>query len=193
MSTSADLPRALQASLSQARAKIPLAHHKALEGVVSSPDNAYIHINDWAFLNGHIYVRISGSMKEGRYRFGCIFHSRKEGQRTQNTRKLDEKDRKRANSYVRGIGCPVKITISRYVRKSYLYRQSWYQEGEKGKEISGSSPIRILAYITILLLRILSPFSLMHLVDQAWLKLLLSQKHTRECLYIRNRRIYWRG
>jgi hypothetical protein len=68
----------------------------------------------------YIYVKISGSAKEGRYRFGCIFYSRKEGQRTQNTRKIDKKDRQRANLYVRGIGCPVKITISRYVLKKSL-------------------------------------------------------------------------
>jgi hypothetical protein len=115
MSTSTNLPPALQASLNQAGTDIPLAHHEVPKGVVSSPDSAFIHINDWAFLNGHAYVKISGSMKEGRYRFGCIFHSRKKGQRTQNTRKIDKKDRRRVNSYVRGIGCPVKITISRYV------------------------------------------------------------------------------
>jgi len=67
MSASTNLPQALQASLNQARAKIPLAHHTAPEGVVSSPDSAFIHINDWAFLNGHAYVKLSGSVKEGRY------------------------------------------------------------------------------------------------------------------------------
>lgn len=112
--SSANLSLALQAHLNQAQANIPLAHHEApREGVVSSPDTTFIHINDWAFLNGYAYVKLSGSAKEGRYRYGCIFHSRKEGQRTQNTRKIDEKDRKRANSYVRGIGCPVRITISK--------------------------------------------------------------------------------
>ena len=123
MSTSANLPQALQASLNQARANIPPAHRDVPEGVVSNPDSAFIRINDWAFLNGYAYVKISGSAKEGRYRFGCIFHSRKEGQRTQNTRNIDEKDRKRVNSYVRGIGCPVKITVSRDVYKSSLRRQ----------------------------------------------------------------------
>lgn len=113
MSTSTTLPQALQASLNKARANIPLAHHEVPEGVVSNPDSAFIHINDWAFLNGHAYVKLSGSMKEGRYRYSCIFHSRKEGERTRNTRKIDEKDRKRVNSYVRGIRCPVKISISK--------------------------------------------------------------------------------
>jgi hypothetical protein len=76
---SANLPQALQASLNEARAKIPLAHHEVPNGVVSNPDSAFIHINDWAFLNGYAYVKLSGSMKEGRYRYSCIFHSRKKG------------------------------------------------------------------------------------------------------------------
>jgi hypothetical protein len=80
---------------------------------VSNLDTAFIHINDWAFLNGFAYVKLSGSEKEGRYRYGCIFHSRAAGQRTRNYRKIHEKDRKRVNSYVRGIGCLAKITISR--------------------------------------------------------------------------------
>ena len=46
MSTSANLPQALQASLNQARANVPLAHHEVPEGVVSSPGSAFIHIND---------------------------------------------------------------------------------------------------------------------------------------------------
>ena len=140
MSTSTTLPQALQASLNQARANIPLAHREVPEGVVSSPDTAFIHINDWAFLNGYAYVKISGSAKEGRYRFGCIFHSRKEGQRTQNTRKTDEKDRKSVNSYVRGIGCPVKITISRYVQKKSLGDYSNTEEDEVSGRSVGSPP-----------------------------------------------------
>lgn len=123
MSTSANLPQAVQASLNQARANIPLAHRDVPEGVVSNPDSAFIHINDWAFLNGYAYVNTAASKKEGRYRYSCIFHSRKEGQRTRNYRKIDEKDRQRVNSYVRGMGCPVKITVSRYVYKSSLRRQ----------------------------------------------------------------------
>src|SRR5258705_6177715 len=107
MSTATTLPQAIQASLNQARANIPLAHREVPEGVVSSPDTAFIHINDWAFLNGYAYVKISGSAKEGRYRFGCIFHSRKEGQTTQNTRDLDQKEQLTVNSYVSGIAYPV--------------------------------------------------------------------------------------
>ena len=117
MSTSTTLPQPLQASLNQARANIPLAHREVPEGVVSSPDTAFVHINDWAFLNGHAYVKLSGSAKEGRYRYSCIFHSRKEGERTRNTRNIKKKDQKRVNSYIRGIECPVKITVSRYVQR----------------------------------------------------------------------------
>ena len=113
MSTSTSLPPNLQADINQARANIPLAHYERPEGVVSSPDTAFIHINDWAFLNSYAYVKLSGTVNTGRCRYGCIFHSRKEGQRTQNTRKIEEKDRRRANSYVRGMSCPVGVTISK--------------------------------------------------------------------------------
>jgi hypothetical protein len=116
MSTSTNLPPSLQAQLKQARANIPLAHREIpAQGVVSSPDTAFIHINNWAFLKGYAYVKLAGTINTGRCRYGCILHSRKEGQRTQGTRKVDEKDRKRVNSFVRGIGCPVGITINRYV------------------------------------------------------------------------------
>ncbi|RFU25262.1 hypothetical protein B7463_g11084, partial [Scytalidium lignicola] len=69
MSTSSNLPLSLQADLDRARASILPAHREMPEGVVSSPDVAFIHINDWAFLNGHAYFKVSGSLKEGRYRY----------------------------------------------------------------------------------------------------------------------------
>ena len=175
MSTSADLPRALQASLSQARAnKIPLAHHEAPDGIVSSPDNAFIHINDWAFLNGHAYVKISGSMREGRFRFGCIFHSRKEGQRTRNYRRLNEKDRQRVKSYVRGIGCPVKITIS---KQKSLGDQWCLRHTNLGQHNHPPT---------------LNPFSLQPHISRrpALQRQSLLQKHTEEYLRIRNRKRY---
>ena len=104
----------LRAHLIQARANIPSSYREVpKEGPVSDPDTAFIHINDWAFLNSYIYVKLSGTMNTGRCKYGCIFHSRKEGQRTQNTYKIEEKDRRRANSYVRGISCPVGVTISK--------------------------------------------------------------------------------
>ena len=61
------LPVSLQADIAQARANIPIAHYEIPEGVVFSPDTAFVHINDWAFLNGFVYINISGSKKEGKY------------------------------------------------------------------------------------------------------------------------------
>jgi hypothetical protein len=109
-----NLPEPLQTHLNQARANIPSNHREGpQEGIVSDPDTAFIHINDWAFLNSHAYVKLSRTVNTGRCRYGCIFHSRKEGQRTQNTCKIEEKDWRRVNSYVRGIGCPIGVTISK--------------------------------------------------------------------------------
>ena len=119
MANPTNLPLQLLAQLDQARADIPPDHRRVPEqgGIVSHPDTAFIHINDWAFLNGHAYVRVSGSAKARRVRYSCIFHSRKEGERTQNTRKLDEDDRLRVGTKVRGLNCPVGITISRYLHE----------------------------------------------------------------------------
>ena len=81
MATPTNIPPALLAHLNQVRANIPLDHREVPhEGIVSDPDTAFIHINDWAFLNGHAYVKLSGSANSRRCRYGCIFHSRKEGQ-----------------------------------------------------------------------------------------------------------------
>jgi hypothetical protein len=60
-------------------------------GIVADPDTVFVHINDWAFLNGYAFVKLSSSAKGRRFRYACIFHSRKLGQRTQNTRKIEEK------------------------------------------------------------------------------------------------------
>jgi hypothetical protein len=117
MANPTSLPPKLQAQLDQARANIPLDHREAPpnDSIVSHPDTAFIHINDWAFLNGYAYVVLSGSANLRRIRYSCIFHSRKEGERTRNTRDIDESDRQRVETNVRGINCPVGITISRFV------------------------------------------------------------------------------
>ena len=119
MANPTNLPLQPLAQLDQARADIPLDHYREPihGGIVSHPDTAFIHVNDWAFLNGHAYVRVSGSAKARRVRYSCIFHSRKDGERTQNTRKLDEDDRLRVGTKVRGLNCPVGITISRFVHE----------------------------------------------------------------------------
>jgi hypothetical protein len=182
MSTSTNLLLSLQADLNQARANIPLAHYKVPVGVISSPDSAFVYINDWAFLNGHAYVELSGSAKEGRYRYSCIFHLRKEGERTRNTRNIKEKDRKRVNLYIRGIECPVKITVSRYVQriafKITLILSRIKTQGDQW----------VLRHTNFdqhnhLLLRIPSPFNPIYRVDQALQRLFQWQKHTVGFLY----------
>jgi hypothetical protein len=46
MSTLANLPQALQASLNKAQVKILLAYYQASNGVVLNPDSAFVYIND---------------------------------------------------------------------------------------------------------------------------------------------------
>jgi hypothetical protein len=80
------LPAALLAQLDQARAIILSAYReKPCEGgIIPDIAAAYIYINDWAFLNSHGYVNISGSKeREARYQYACLFHSRKQGEDTQ--------------------------------------------------------------------------------------------------------------
>jgi hypothetical protein len=94
------LPTALLAQLDQARAIIPPAHRKKPREGRIIPDiaAAYIYINDWAFLNGHSYVNISGSEeREARYQYACLFHSRKQEEDTRDYRQISEKDRQRVN------------------------------------------------------------------------------------------------
>ena len=45
-----------------------------------------------------------------------FFHSSREEWRTKNSCKGDEEDQKRVRTKVRGISCPVDITISRHVQ-----------------------------------------------------------------------------
>jgi hypothetical protein len=102
------------AQIDEVAASIPPAHHEMpADGcVVSSVDSVLLHLNNWAFLNGFAYVSASGSAKERRWRYNCVFHSRAEGQETKNSRKIDEQDRVRVNTHTRGISCPVGVTIS---------------------------------------------------------------------------------
>jgi hypothetical protein len=102
------------AQIEEVAASIPTEHHEppADRGVVSSLDSAILHLNNWAFLNGHAYVTASGSAKERRWRYKCVFSSRAEGMVTQNSRRIEEVDRVRVNTHTRGLGCPVAVTIS---------------------------------------------------------------------------------
>jgi hypothetical protein len=118
MANSASLPPKLQAQLDEARAKIPIDRRRvpSYNSVVSHPNTAFTHINNWAFLNGYAYVRASGSTSLYRVRYKCILYLRKNGKRTQNTLKLDEKDRQRVATKVQEISCPIGITVTRFVR-----------------------------------------------------------------------------
>jgi hypothetical protein len=62
---------------------------------------AYIHINDWAFLNSHGYVNISGSKeREAQYRYTCLFYLRKRGENTCNYRQISKKDQQKVNTHI---------------------------------------------------------------------------------------------
>jgi hypothetical protein len=72
---------------------IPPEHRQQPEGgIVADPDTVFVYVNDWVFLNGYAFVKLFGSAKGRRCCYVCIFYLRKLGQRTQNTRKIEEKD-----------------------------------------------------------------------------------------------------
>jgi alkylated DNA repair dioxygenase AlkB len=114
MANPASLPPSLIAQIQQVAANIPLEHHNMPpdESIVLSVKSAVLHLNDWAFLNGYGYVSSSGLARERRWRYRCVFHSRADSQKTKNSRKTEERDRVRINTYTRGIGCPVSVTIT---------------------------------------------------------------------------------
>jgi hypothetical protein len=52
----------LAAMLAQARGDIPSAHHQPPPNrIVSSPEDSFVHINNWAFMNGQAFVITQGS------------------------------------------------------------------------------------------------------------------------------------
>lgn len=110
-----NLPPPILAQIAQVEANIPRQHRgmPLNDSIVVSVDQALAHINDWSFITGYGYVNIAGSEKEGRWRYACVFHSRKEGEETRNYRKKEERDRQRTNTHTRGISCPIGITIRR--------------------------------------------------------------------------------
>ena len=91
------------AQIAQVEANIPPNHCEMPpnNNIVALLDTAVLHINDWSFLNGYTYVNVAGSEKEQRWRYSCIFYSRKEGEETRNNRKIDEIDRQRVNIHTR--------------------------------------------------------------------------------------------
>lgn len=114
MANPTNLPPSIAAQLQQARANIPLKHHDMPEdgSIIATLESAILHLNDWAFLQGHGYVTASGSAKERRWRYNCVFYSRAQGQVTKNGRKIEEQDRIRVNTHIRGISCPVGVTLT---------------------------------------------------------------------------------
>jgi hypothetical protein len=58
MANSASLPAKLQAQLDKAGAKIPIDHRRvpSHNSVVSHPDTAFTHINNWALTAMRTYV-----------------------------------------------------------------------------------------------------------------------------------------
>ena len=110
-----NLPAPILAQIAQVEANILLQHRgmPLNDSIVVSIEQALAHINDWSFITGYGYVNVAGSKKEGRWRYACTFHSRKEGEDTRNYRKMEEKGRQRTNTHSRGISCPIGITIRR--------------------------------------------------------------------------------
>lgn len=114
MANPVKLPPSVVAQIEEVAAQIPLQHREMpTDGeIYSSIDSAILHLNDWAFLNSYGYVNVSGSAKERRWRFSCVFHSRAPGKPTKDGRKIPEDERKRVNTRTRGISCPVGVNIT---------------------------------------------------------------------------------
>jgi hypothetical protein len=50
--------------LNQARSVISPEHRQQPKGgIVADPDTIFVYINNWAFLNGYAFVKLSGSAK----------------------------------------------------------------------------------------------------------------------------------
>jgi hypothetical protein len=103
---------------------IPEAHRVAPEAgsIVSDPNSAFAHLQDWAFTQGYAFV-ISSST-DIRARFLCIHHSEK----TRNFRKLGEDERQRLWTNVRQQGCKVSFYVSKQKRKgdNWVFGTSQY-------------------------------------------------------------------
>jgi hypothetical protein len=100
---------ALHCQLAEAIEAIPTTHLNApVAGeAVADPDAFYIRLQDWAFSQGYAFVKSSGK-NEVRRRFKCFHHQAV----TRNTRKLEEKDRRRVATHVREGNCKFECYIS---------------------------------------------------------------------------------
>src|SRR3979409_1868000 len=97
----------LSSQIASAIEAIPAPHREPpIHGtIVADPTVAFVRIQDWAFTQGYAFV--TESKNDRRVRFKCIHHKNE----TQNTRKTEEKDRKRIQTLVRGTGCSVGNNI----------------------------------------------------------------------------------
>ena len=112
MHTNTPLPH-LRNEIATAIEDIPEAHRIApVHGaIVSDPNSAFIHLQDWAFTQGYCFVIASSN--DIRVRFNCIHHSIE----TRNTRKLTEGERRRIWTNVYQQGCKVSLYVSKQKRK----------------------------------------------------------------------------
>jgi hypothetical protein len=62
--------------------------------VVIGPGEVLVIINNWAFTQGYVFITKSGGPWKAR--FACFYHRLK----TRNSRKLEEKDRKRVLTFI---------------------------------------------------------------------------------------------
>ena len=74
--------------------------------IVTGPEEALVIVNDQAFTEG--YAFITESYRARMARFTCYHH----GSKTRNSRKLEEKDRKRVSTYKRYNNCKTYMYVS---------------------------------------------------------------------------------
>jgi hypothetical protein len=64
MANPTNIPPVIVKLLNQACFIIPPEHRQQPKGgIVADLDTVFVHINDWAFLNGYAFVKLSGSVK----------------------------------------------------------------------------------------------------------------------------------
>ena len=49
------------------------------KGIASDSDPVFVYINDWASLDGHAYIKLSGSAKGCHCQYDCIFSFEQRG------------------------------------------------------------------------------------------------------------------
>jgi hypothetical protein len=122
----------LTSQITQAIKAIPIYRRQPPENnaAVSDPQLVFDHINDYAFTRGYAFIKFSAS--KDRWRFNCIYHQKK----TRNTRGLEEEDRRRTKTFIRGSGCPVQ----HYVSRQKLRGNQWIVCYEIEKDLNHNHP-----------------------------------------------------